>query len=68
MILLAGGLKEDAKANNAGTQLPANNIEKKTEKVQKGDLGGAYSGGYCSAAVIHREQPDVTARRIQTAN
>jgi len=45
----AGGLKEDAKANNAKTA--ANNIEKKTEKVQKGDLGGdtpagTLGGGY----------------------
>ena len=32
----AGGLEEDAKANNA--KAAANNIEKKTEKVQKGDF------------------------------
>ena len=32
----AGGLKEDAKANNA--KAAANNIEKKTEKVQAGDF------------------------------
>ena len=36
----AGGLKEDAKANTAKTA--ANDIEKKTEKVQKGDLGGDW--------------------------
>jgi len=36
----AGGLKEDAKANTAKTA--ANDIEKKTEKVQKGDVGGDW--------------------------
>jgi len=45
----AGGLKEDAKANNAKTA--ASDIEKKTEKVQKGDIGGdvptgTLGGGY----------------------
>ena len=45
----AGGLEEDAKANTA--KAAASDIEKKTEKVQKGDIGGdvptgTLGGGY----------------------